>query len=141
MHVRIDLILEDVQVVGGRNGDDILGWVPGRVQDLLGEVQAVHTDVITPPLATHTHASGLEHCPGFAALPGGLQGHIPLGVAVKHAKEVVVGPGHDDTGERRRGPSVGRQRGHGCPGAMMLPQHYGYLPIICTWPKRHNACL
>lgn len=112
MHVRIDLILEDVQVVGGRNGDDILGWVPGRVQDLLGEVQAVHTDVITPPLAAHTHAPGLEHGPGFAALSGGLQGHIPLGVAVEHAEEVVVGPGHDDTGERR-GLSVGKQRGRG----------------------------
>lgn len=85
--------------------------MPGRVQDLLGEVQAVHTDVITPPLATHTHTPGLEHCPGFAALPRGLQRHIPLGVAVEHAEEVVVGPCHDDTGERGRRVSVGRQRG------------------------------
>lgn len=40
---------------------------------------------------------------GFAALPRGLQGHIPLGVPVKHAEEVVVGSSHDDAGGRRRG--------------------------------------
>jgi hypothetical protein len=118
VHVRVDLILEDVQVVGGCNGNDILSWVPGRVQDLLGEVQAVHTDVVTPPLATHTHAPWLEHRSGFAALPRGFQCHVPLGVTVEHAEEVVVGPCHDDTGERRRGVSVGGERGQGHPRAM-----------------------
>lgn len=46
VHVGVHLVLEDVQVVGGRDGDDVLGRVPGRVQDLLGEVQAVHADVV-----------------------------------------------------------------------------------------------
>lgn len=103
MHVGVHLVLEDVQVVGGRDGDDVLGRVPGRVQDLLGEVQAVHADVVASPLAAHAHPSRLEHRPGLAALPRRLQGHIPLGVPVKHAEEVVVGSSHDDAGGRRRG--------------------------------------
>ena len=103
VHVRVYLVLEDVQVVGGGDGNDVLSRVPGRVQDLLGEVQAVHTDVITPALAPHAHAPWLEHSPGLAAFPRGLQGHVPLGVPIEHAEEVVVGPGHDDAGGRRRG--------------------------------------
>ena len=103
VHVGVHLVLEDVQVVGGRDGDDVLGRVPGRVQDLLGEVQAVHADVVASPLAAHAHPPRLEHRPGLAALPRGLQGHIPLGVPVKHAEEVVVGSSHDDAGGRRRG--------------------------------------
>lgn len=132
MHVGIDLILEDVQVVGGSDGNDVLGWVPGRVQDLLGEVQAVHTDVVTPPLATHTHAPWLEHRSGFTALPRGLQRHVPLGVAVEHAEEVVVGPGHDNTGERSRVVSVGGERGQGRSRAVGVRQ----IPQQARGPRR-----
>ena len=115
VHVGVHLVLEDVQVVGGRDGDDVLGRVPGRVQDLFGEVQAVHADVVPPPLAAHAHAPRLEHRPGLAALPRRLQGHIPLGVPVKHAEEVVVGPGHDDAGGRRSGVRRGNGRGKPAP--------------------------
>lgn len=110
VHVGVHLVLEDVQVVGGRDGDDVLGWVPGRVQDLLGEVQAVHADVVPSPLAAHAHPPRLEHCPGLAALPRRLQRHIPLGVPVKHAEEVVVGSGHDDAGGRTGRRQVGPRR-------------------------------
>lgn len=110
VHVGVHLVLEDVQVVGGRDGDDVLGRVPGRVQDLLGEVQAVHADVVPSPLAAHAHPPRLEHCPGLAALPRRLQRHIPLGVPVKHAEEVVVGSGHDDAGGRTGRRQVGPRR-------------------------------
>lgn len=77
--------------------------MPRCVQDLLSKVQTVDTDVIFPPFATHTDSPRLENSAGFAALPGCLQGNIPLGVSVKHSKEVVICTCHDDTGERKRG--------------------------------------
>lgn len=96
MHLRVEFVLEDVQVVGGGDGDDVLGGVPGRVEDLLGEVQAVHADVVLAALPPGgADPPRLQDRSGFAALPRGLQGHVPLGVAVEHAEEVVVGPGHD----------------------------------------------
>lgn len=98
MHLLVEFVLEDVQVVGGSDGDDVLRGVPGRVQDLLGEVQAVHTDVILATFPTLADAARLENGPGLTALPGRLQGHVTLCVPVKHPKEVVVGPRHDHTG-------------------------------------------
>lgn len=77
--------------------------MPRCVQDLLSKVQTVDTDVIFPPFATNADSPGLENSAGFAALAGCLQGHIPLGVTVKHSKEVVICTCHDDTGERKRG--------------------------------------
>jgi len=67
------------------------------MQDLFAEVQTVHADLIFPPLAPHADLAGFEDGPRFAVLPRGLQRHVPLGVAVKHAEEVVVGASHDDT--------------------------------------------
>lgn len=98
----VDLVLEYVEVVGGGHGDDVLRRVPGAVQDLLAEVQAVHTDLVLASLASHTHLPGLQDGPGLAVLPRRLQGHVTLGVAVEHAEEVVVGAGHDHTTERER---------------------------------------
>lgn len=34
----VDLVLKDVEVVGGRYSDDVLMWVPRSVKDLLAEV-------------------------------------------------------------------------------------------------------
>ena len=103
MHLRVEFVLEDVQVVGGCDGDDVLVWVPGRVQDLLGEVQAVHADVILPALSSGgTDPPWLQDGAGFAALSRCLQGHVALGVPVEHAEEVVVGSGHDHAEKRKR---------------------------------------
>ena len=103
MQLRVEFVLEDVQVVGGGDGDDVLVGVPGRVEDLLGEVQAVHADVVLPPLPPGgAHPAWLQDGSGFAALSRRLQGHVAFGVAVEHAEEVVVGSGHDHTGQRRR---------------------------------------
>lgn len=98
MHLLVEFVLEDVQVVGGSDGDDVLRGVPGRVQDLLGEVQAVHADVILASFPALADAPRLEHGPGLTALPGRLQGHVTVGVPVKHPEEIVVGPSHDHTG-------------------------------------------
>ena len=102
MHLLVEFVLEDVQVVGGSDGDDVLRGVPGRVQDLLGEVQAVHADVILASFPALADAARLEHGPGLTALPGRLQGHVAFGVPVKHPEEVVVGPSHDHTGRGGR---------------------------------------
>lgn len=102
MHLRVEFVLKDVQVVGGSNSNDVLSRVPGRVEDLLGEVQAVHADVIFPPLPSGcADPPGLQDSSGLAALPRCLQGHVAFGVAVKHAKEVVVCSGHNHTAQRR----------------------------------------
>lgn len=105
MHLGIEFVLEDVQVVGGGDGDDVLVRVPRRVEDLLGEVQAVHTDVVLPALPPGSaDPPRLQDGSGFAALPRRLQGHVAFGVPVEHAEEVVVRSCHDHAGrERRRG--------------------------------------
>lgn len=72
--------------------------MPGSVEDLLVEVQAVHADLILLPLATSGHFTWFECSPWFAALPGCLQCDVPPSVAVKHSEEVVVGASHDGTG-------------------------------------------
>lgn len=101
--IGVDTILEDVQVVGGCDGDDVLVRVPGCVEDLLGEVQAVHADVVLPALSSGgTDPPWLQDGSGFAALSRRLQGHVALGVPVEHAEEVVVGSGHDHAEKRKR---------------------------------------
>lgn len=68
MHLRVEFVLEDVQVIGGSNGDDVLIRVPGCMEDLLGEVQAVHTDIILPALSSGgADPSRLQDSSGFAA--------------------------------------------------------------------------
>lgn len=70
MHLRVQFVLENVQIVGGSDGNDVLGRVPRRMEDLLGKVQAVDADVILTALHPGgTDPSGLEDSPGFAALP------------------------------------------------------------------------
>lgn len=102
----IDFVLENVQVVGGCHSDHVIFGVPGSVEDLLVEVQAVHADLVFLPLATSGHFPWFERSPGFAAFSGCLQCNVPPGVAVKHSEEVVVGAGHDGAdGERNNDES------------------------------------
>lgn len=54
----VDLVLKDVEVVGGRYSDDVLMRVPRSVKDLFAEVQAVNTDLILTTLPTYTHLEG-----------------------------------------------------------------------------------
>lgn len=103
MHLRVEFVLEDVQVVGGGDGDDVLGRVPGCMEDLLGEVQAVHTDVVLPALSSsRADSPRLQDRSGFAAFSRCLQGHVAFGVPVEHAEEVVVGSGHNHAEKRKR---------------------------------------
>lgn len=107
VHVGVHLVLEDVQVVGGCDSDDVLGRVPGRVQDLLGEVQAVHADVASQsPLAARTRVAGTHG----ACSPQGPPGSHPAWCSGQTCGRVVVGSSHDDAGGRRR---RGRQLGPG----------------------------
>lgn len=71
--------------------------MPGGVEDLSAEVQAVHADLVSLASAPRAHAPGLERAAGGAVLPRGLEGRVALGVAIKHPEEVVIGPGHDLT--------------------------------------------
>ena len=52
---RLELVLQEEEVVGGGDCDDIFCWVPGSVQDLLVEVQAVDVDLILLALAARAH--------------------------------------------------------------------------------------
>ena len=47
------------------------------------------------------YLAGFEDSPGLAVLSGRLQGDVTLGVPVKHPEEVVVGAGHDHTGDQK----------------------------------------
>ena len=42
----LKLVLEEKEVVGGCHCDDVLGWVPRSVQDLLVEVQRVDVNLV-----------------------------------------------------------------------------------------------
>ncbi len=69
--------------------------MPGGVEDLSAEVQAVDADLVPLTPAPRTHAPGLERASGRAVLPRGLQGHVALGVAIEHPEEVVIRARHD----------------------------------------------
>lgn len=102
VHLGVQFVLKNVEIIGGSDGDDVLSRVPCRVEDLLGKVQAVHADVVLAALSSGgADPPRLEDGPGFAALPRRFQGHVALGVPVEHAEEVVVGSCHDDA-ERNR---------------------------------------
>lgn len=98
----VDLILEYVKVIGGCHSDDVLGRMPGGVENFLAEVQAVHTDFIFAALSAHTHLTRFQNCPRLAVLPGRLQCHITLRITVEHSEEVVVGTSHDHAGNRTK---------------------------------------
>lgn len=51
----VDLVLEDVQVVCGCDGDNVLLGVPRGVEDLLAEVQAIDADLILTTLPAYAH--------------------------------------------------------------------------------------
>lgn len=95
-------VLKDEQVVVGCDGDDVVCGMPRCVQDLLPEVQAVHTDIIVPPLLPHTHAARPENSAPLTNLPARLQSHITLTGSVKHPEEIIIRPCHDDTGTETR---------------------------------------
>ena len=42
----LELVLKEEQVVGGGDCNDVLGRMPGSVQDLLVEVQTVDVDLV-----------------------------------------------------------------------------------------------
>lgn len=96
-------VLKDVEVVAGRDGDDVVRRVPGGVEDFLSEVQTVHTDVAVPLLPSHTHAARPEHGPALTHLPTRLQSHVPPAGPVKHPEEVVIRACHDDTRRKKSG--------------------------------------
>lgn len=95
--VLVHFFLEDVEVVGGCHGNDIFLRVPGGVQDLLVEVQAVHADLVLLPLAAGANPARLQDLPGLAALARSLQGDVPPLRAIQHSEEVVVGSSHHHT--------------------------------------------
>lgn len=101
LRLRVDTILEDVQVVGGCYGNDILRWVPSHVQDFLGKVQAINAHISATTLTTSIHTPGPQHSPGLTAFSPGLQGYASPRLPVKHPEEAVVRSCHDHAGERR----------------------------------------
>ena len=62
MNILLVILLEEEEIVGGGHRDDVLLRVPGGVQDLLVEVQAVHGDLIFFPLPTRTHLETHLNC-------------------------------------------------------------------------------
>ena len=63
---RLKLVLQEEEVVGGRDGDDVLCGVPGSVKDLLVEVQTVDVDLVLLALAASAH---LQMVTGFKLNP------------------------------------------------------------------------
>jgi len=91
----LEFVLEDVEVIGGGHGDDVLRWMPGRVQNLFVEVQTLDANLVLLALSAGAHLSRLEHNLGLGDLSRRLKRHVPFGVAVEHAEKIVVRPSHD----------------------------------------------
>ena len=49
------VFLEQKEVVGSCDSDDVLLWMPGSVKNLLVEVEAVDGDFVLFPLSTGAH--------------------------------------------------------------------------------------
>lgn len=97
--LRVNAILEDVQVIGGRDSNDVLRRMPGHMQYFLSEVQAIDAHVSTATLTASIHATGPQHSPRLAALPPGFQGDASPSLPIKHPEEAVVRPCHDHADE------------------------------------------
>ena len=63
------ILLEQKEVVGSCDSDDVLLRMPGRVENLLVEVKTVNRDFILFPLAPGTHLAWFEHCLWFSDFP------------------------------------------------------------------------
>lgn len=68
--------------------------MPGRVQDLLVKVQAVHADLVLFPLPARAHLARLQQRLRLDDVPTRLQRHLLLRVAVEHAEKVVIATRH-----------------------------------------------
>ena len=77
MNILLVILLEEEEIVGGSHRDDVLLRVPGSVQDLLVEVQAVHGDLIFFPLPTRTHLETHLNC-----MKGGPDAFTFLGLSI-----------------------------------------------------------
>lgn len=99
---RIQFLLEYIKVIDCCQGNNIILRMPGGVEDLSAEVQAVHPDLVPLTPASRAHPPGLEGVARGAVFPGGLQCQVLLGVAIKHPEEVVVGACHDLTVTKRK---------------------------------------
>lgn len=90
----IDCVLEYVQVIGGNQGNHVVGRVPGRVHNLLIESR-LSSLIWSSLLFLPGHSPRFQ--PGYrlALLSESFQDHIPPPVSVKEPGEVVVGPRHD----------------------------------------------
>lgn len=90
----IRFLLEYIKVIDCCQGNNVILRMPGGVEDLSAEVQAVHSDLVPLAPASRAHPPGLDRAAWGAVFPGGFQGPIPLGVAIKHPEEVVIGACH-----------------------------------------------
>lgn len=86
----VHFILEYVEVVGRCHRNDVVLGMPGSVQDLLIEVQTIHTDFILFAFAACAHLAGLQDLHGLAVFTGRLQCHVPSVAAIEHPEEVVI---------------------------------------------------
>ena len=77
MNILLVILLEEEEIVGGSHRYDVLLRVPGGVQDLLVEVQAVHGDLIFFPLPTRTHLETHLNC-----MKGGPDAFTFLGLSI-----------------------------------------------------------
>lgn len=89
------LVLEYEQVVSGCDGYDVLGRMPGRVENFLVEIQTVDTDLVLFSFASRANLLGFECRLGSGNFSRSLQRDIAFGSAIKHAKEIVIRPRQD----------------------------------------------
>jgi len=88
-------VLIQVKIVGGGDGEDVIFGMPGGVQYLLVEVEAVDGDFVLAPFVGRRHLARFQHAPGPNRLARRLERGVALRVAVEQAEEVVVASGHD----------------------------------------------
>ena len=64
-----ELVLQEEEVVGGCDGDDVLVRVPRRVKDLLVEVEAVDEDFVALALTRRRHLERRKKITPLTVIP------------------------------------------------------------------------
>ena len=85
-----------VEIVGGGDGEDVVLWMPGGMEDFFVEVEAIDGNLVLFPFVRHADFARFQNLSRTHVLPRSLERRLPLGSAsVEHPEEVVVTSGHD----------------------------------------------
>lgn len=92
---QLKLILEQKQVIRGRDRYDVFERMPRGMQYFLVKVQTVHANLVFFSFALRTNFARSQYGFRFRDIPGRFQGDVAFRRPIKHAEKVIVWASHD----------------------------------------------